>query len=458
VEVAVTFARGLLVVLAVGASRSAYAQRPALADELTYGVPGGEIVVHYATTGTDAVPALDANTDGVPDFVAEVANTAELALEHFTSLGFRRPLSDGSLGGDGRIDFYLQNSVAADGNAGTDACTGSTCIGYAVTENDYQGFSYPSLTEAIRSVVPHELFHLVQYAYANDQPSTWSEGSAVWAVEQLYGADNADFERFLPAYIERTFRPFERPTGGFGDAYPYGAALWPYFLERRYGVQTIVDTWTACAGANFLDATDDVLAAHETSLASAWVEFTRWNAFTGPHAVIAGTYDEAVAWRAAPREMAIDASGTVYVEGLSARYVPLVLAERSRIEVSPTNGIRIAAWLVADGSGFPDGAELVVDDVTHAIEVDAGSYTLVVSGLSRGTITTAVDIEISAPLPEEAGCKAAAGSSFAPAFVLLGLLRRGRGTTRTTRRALRAGGPGDLAARRRGSRADAAPS
>lgn len=422
-------ARGLLVALALLVPHEVNAQRPALANELTYGAPGGEILVHYSTTGTDAVPALDANTDGVPDFVAEVANTAELALDQFTLLGFRRPLSDGTLGGDGRIDVYLQNSIAADGNAGTDPCTGNTCAGYAVTENDYQGFGYPSLTEAIRSVVPHELFHLIQYAYAMDQPSTWTEGSAVWAVEQLYGADNADFERFLPSFIGKTFRPFERPAGGFGDAYPYGAALWPYFLERRFGAAMIVDTWTACGDENFLDAADTVLTAQDESLATAWVEFTRWNAFTGPRATIAGTYENALAWSEAPREMSIESTGTIYVEGLSARYVPITLPARSRIEVAPTNGIRVAAWIVAEGSGFPDGVELVGDETVHAIELDAGTYELVVTGLSRGTITTAVDIAIGEPLPEEdTGCSAATGGSLAPAFFLLGLfrLRRGR--------------------------------
>lgn len=421
-----TFARGLLVVLAVGGARTAHAQRPALANELTYGVPGGEVLVHYTTTGTDAVPALDADADAVPDFVAEVAATAELALDQLTTLGFRRPLDDGTRGGDGRIDIYLRNSIAADGNAGTDACTGTTCIGYAVAENDYAGFGYPSLTEAIRSVVPHELLHLIQYAYAMDQPASWTEGTAVWAVEQLYGEGNADFERFLPSFLTRTFRPFERAVGGFGDAYPYGAALWPYFLERRYGAAMIVDTWTACAGAGFLDAADEVLAPRDASLEIAWTEFTRWNAFTGPRAVIAGTYDEALAWSEAPRETPIEASGTIYVEGLSARYVPLVLGAKQRVEVTPTGGIRIAAWIVADGQGLAKGRELALDGDTHALELEAGTYTLVVTGLSRGTITTAVDIALVEPLPEEGGCAATPGASLALLAAVLPLRRRGR--------------------------------
>lgn len=367
----------------------------------------------------------DANTDGVPDFVAEVATTAELALARYRSLGFRRPLDDGTLGGDGRIDLYLRNLNAADGNAGTDSCIEGRCVGFAVAENDYAGFAYPSTTEAIRSVVPHELFHLVQYAYANDQPATWTEGTAVWAVEHLYGDDNADFERFLPAFLARTYRPFERPVGGFGDAFPYGAALWPYFLEHRFGADALVDAWTACEQAAFLDATDAALAERSSSVEIAWIEFTRWNAFTGSRAATSGTYPDASGWTEVPREPPIEASGTIHVEGMSARYVPLVIAKRSRIAVTPNNGIRIAAWLVADSKGLLDGAEL--EAVADGLEttVDADTYTLVVTGLSRGTITTPVEIAVTEPRDDDAGGCSSTRPSSAWLLVLLFMSARG---------------------------------
>src|SRR4029079_1581887 len=128
-------------------------QGEALAGEKTFGVAGGDVLVHSATTGADAVPPTDRDTNGVPDFVDEVAATAEQALDHFLALGFRRPLDDGALGGDGRIDIYLRNLNASDGNAGTDSCTDKHCVGFIAAENDYAGYSYPSITEGIRSVV-----------------------------------------------------------------------------------------------------------------------------------------------------------------------------------------------------------------------------------------------------------------------------------------------------------------
>jgi len=397
----------------VGIPRVVEAARPVLSGEATYGAAGGDILVHYATDGVDAAPAADANTDGVPDFVTEVATTAELALGQLVALGFRRPLTDGTAGGDGRIDIYLQNLSGADGSAGVDTCGSGRCSGHVIAENDYVGYAYPSTTEAIRSVVPHEVFHLVQYAYAMDQPATWSEGTAVWAVEYLYGQGNTDFERFLPTFLMRTYRPFERAVGGFGDGYPYGAALWPYFLEYAYGADAVVAAWTACENASFLDAIDEVLVARDSSMEAAWIDFTRWNAFTGPRMTTAAGYPEARGWVEAPREAQLIASARIYVEGLSARYVPVSITDRSRVTIAPTNGIRVAGWIVADGRGLADGIELASDGALLVATVKPGRYLLVVTGLSRGTITTAVELAIAPPLPddigEHSGCSSTAG-------------------------------------------------
>jgi len=55
----------------LGATSAASAQRPALAGESTFGAPDGEILVHYATSGADAVPVADINADGVPCAAAQ---------------------------------------------------------------------------------------------------------------------------------------------------------------------------------------------------------------------------------------------------------------------------------------------------------------------------------------------------------------------------------------------------
>lgn len=436
---------GVLVGLAAAAGE-ALAQRPALAGEATYGVTGGSVLVHYATTGADAAPTRDDNMDGVSDFVAEVASTAEDALSRLTAMGFRRPLGDGAEGGDGRIDFYLRNLMNADGSAGVDSCTGGAggqCVGYAIAENDFAGFSYPTVTEGIRSVVPHELFHLIQMAYASGQTAAWSEGSAVWAVEELYGDANSDMERFLPSFLPRNARPLERTGGGLGDNYPYGAALWPYFLAKRFDAKVILDAWAVSSEAKpFLDAIDSVLATRGSSVLAAFAEMTRWNLFTGARAAGGRYPSSASSWPMVTKEPPISGDGMIYVEGLSARYLDVTISgERHELRVLPTDGIKVVGWAVPAGGGYGEGVALDPISGKNGVAkvLDPGTYTLVVTGQSRATILTAVNLEL-APVPAEipddeegsdGGCQAASSSSGAMSALLgVGLLlgwRRRRG-------------------------------
>ena len=81
----------IAVALAVLAAASpALAQRPALAGEQTFGVAGGDILVHYATTGADAVTMTDRDTNGPRGFAfVEMANDAEAGSAMQSLNGFR---------------------------------------------------------------------------------------------------------------------------------------------------------------------------------------------------------------------------------------------------------------------------------------------------------------------------------------------------------------------------------
>ncbi len=377
--------------------RAAAASRPVLVGEATFGA--GDVVVHFATSGADAPPLEDLDHDGVPDLVEEIATTADEALARYVALGFRRPVEDGVMGGDARIDFYLRDLQGADGSASTDSCTATACRAFATVENDWVGYDYSSRSEAIRSIVPHELFHLVQYAYAVEHVAQWSEGTAVWAVEHLYGDGNSDFERFAPGFLAKTFRPFDRPITGFGDDYPYGAAMWPAFLEERFAARVIVDAWERCANEPWLRAIDGALAARGSSLHAAWIDFTR-----------------SLHLRAeVPRDPVFAAAGgrevTTYLEGLSARYMPIVLDEQRTIALSTQ--VDIAAWFVPAGSD--DGVSVAASE---GAALDAGEYTLVITGLAQGSIASAVTVEIEEPLPG-GGCASTPAAGLPIAILIL---------------------------------------
>jgi MYXO-CTERM domain-containing protein len=423
--VRVALGLALIVVVVVAGASTAAAQRPTFgAAEQIHPPTGGRVAVHYVTTTADAVPATDAGGNGVPDFVESVAAVAEAALTGYETIGFRLPVSDAAIsdnGGDGRVDIYLKDLQQADGNAAIDTCTGDICIGHALTENDYAGFSYPSIAEAIETVVTHELFHLVQDAYDRGQPTVWSEGSAVWAVEHLYPT-NVDFDRFLGGFLQRTYRPLERGGGGFGDPYPYGAALWPYFIEHSIGAGVMVAVWDACVDTGtdpeFLEAFDAVLPSMSTTTEDVFTEFTRWNLFTRGRAARGG-YPDASAWVEVPFESPITAAGEVQIDGLSARYVAVTLGDGGEwwVTARPPAGRTIRAWLVDQAAGgIDDGVELVAEgDVLAARFAESAprQHYLVVTGLTRNTITAAVPIvvEPAPPLPEDPGGCCSTGDS-----------------------------------------------
>ena len=93
-------------------------------------------------------------------------------------------------GGDGRLDVYLVAMGGADGQAATEICTQtghvSRCTGFILADNLFEEAGYASLDEGARTVLPHEIFHLVQNTYFADMDRWWAEGTAQWATKELH--------------------------------------------------------------------------------------------------------------------------------------------------------------------------------------------------------------------------------------------------------------------------------
>src|SRR4051812_28741203 len=65
----------------------------------SYPSPGGSFRIHYTEAGTNAVPAGDANANGTPDYVEEVAVLYDRVLAFYQQLGFKSPPDDGGTPG-----------------------------------------------------------------------------------------------------------------------------------------------------------------------------------------------------------------------------------------------------------------------------------------------------------------------------------------------------------------------
>jgi hypothetical protein len=286
------------------------------------------VLVWYATSGQHAPNLASTRTDGVPDDVVYAAEVTDDALAQYAAMGYRAPISDGtypacaSNGGDGRLDVYLMNFTAADGQTVSESCTAagaaSQCASFILAEAKMR--SYASWDEAARVVLPHEAFHTVQNAYDAKLDRFWAEGTAQWAAKTLDPA-LLDLERNLPAFFAASGKSLDAPAGAVTSAYLYGAAIWPVFLTSRYPkeiVREILEQEGAKGGAA-LAATDAVLTAkHASSLAAEFALFAAWNTATAGRAPENATQDATQAGYANAAKYPAEKLGTLEAGGTAS--------------------------------------------------------------------------------------------------------------------------------------------
>ncbi len=364
----------------------------------TFGSSDGRFLIHFSRAGSSAVPALDADSSGVPDFVEEVAEVYVDVLAHYESLGFRPPESDADIpdnGGDDRFDVYLVDFAGVgDGAFRQDSCLSENtdrCIGFMTQENDYVGYGYPSTLYANRILGSHEFFHAIQAAYDVDQGSVLSEGTAVWGTES-FDPTLSDFEAFAPGYLENADRPLDQPLPGPVDPFSYGAAVFFQFLSERYDPDAIrillertENGGPGGADPMWMAQLDAVVAeVGGGSFPEAMVEFATWNLYTDDFADPAIAYEnganlDRVKMSEVDAPYSDDEARSFYA---STSYFSLVPGSRSEMtaalvppvdDETATDGIELL--LVAE-----DGDSLTVMQVDDTL---AGTQTLSVEGIDH---------------------------------------------------------------------------
>ena len=200
----------------------------------------GSFCVHYLQNDLGAAAMA-------PTVLAEAEKVR--AFENGT-LGWQSPPSDGILGGDGRVDIYLQELSAQNlfGFAASDpGQDDQSQHSYLVLDNDFDPAEYggaPAL-ESLRLTLAHEYGHVLQYGYDILADGWHYEASAVW-LEYRFDAALDDWLRFLydgssgggwRSLTELPLTSFDAPTDQPRNAKAYGSAVWNHFLTSRYGAR-----------------------------------------------------------------------------------------------------------------------------------------------------------------------------------------------------------------------------
>jgi hypothetical protein len=348
----------------------------------------GRARMHYALSGPHVPPPASTLQDGVPDAVVVAAQAADDAFAKYDELSYAKPLSDAdspcaSNGDSDAVDIYLIQFSAADGQAVFDHCDPGPpkrCSGFVLVESDFKGGGYSSVAEGMRTVVPHELFHLVQDAYDADVERWWAEGSAQWAAKQVY-PDLLDLERFLPGYFDNPWRPLNVPPLGAIPDFLYATAIWPVFLNERYDVSIVRQVYEGFGPdeAGVLPTTDAVLKAQGSSLAADFLQFAAYNAATGTRAPETGGYADAAKYPLVPIK-ALDATQPELVRdvasGLGAFYYSVTANPALQLSLDADADRVTGLWLpLADG-------KLQLSDAKPLPATAEGEGVVVVAGQS----------------------------------------------------------------------------
>lgn len=236
------------------------ASRPLL--PLTYPSPSGRFLIHYTVEGPDAVPTVDRDGSGIPDYVEDCGQYLDHAWRaEIDTMGYSIPPTDGDEGGSSAIDCYLRDLSKA----------GSTGSGqYGVTrpskrltqvqperyttwmeiDNDFspddrnvagQPVFATFGIEALRVTTAHELHHVIQlgsYGLTTLQQMVY-EFTATWMEIRVH-PDVRDWA----AYTSQLLQSPER--WAFSDPQPSNGYMWAWYgaaLYRRSGDAILRRTW-----------------------------------------------------------------------------------------------------------------------------------------------------------------------------------------------------------------------
>jgi hypothetical protein len=209
----------------------------------------GKFTIHYVTNGIDAVPNMDANEDGIPDFVEWAAEAADSSYQlQINELGYPDPIPTGT-----SYDIYLKDfssygfyGLTNTSRSGIFACGAnsiSTCI---YSENDFAGFPPNDHPEnqakgALQVTIAHEFKHAIQYIQNNWRGETdqWAEMDATLMEEVVYDNVNDyynyidDFSTDLFTQAHRSLIPgsYEDVTFALYFHEAIGADFWPLSWE-----------------------------------------------------------------------------------------------------------------------------------------------------------------------------------------------------------------------------------
>lgn len=260
----------------------------------------GHFRVHYHTTGSDAVAALDANGNSVPDYIDSVAFYMEYAWEvEINEYHYDPPPVDNRNAGmgdvDEKVDVYVcdlpKNLYGGACPETNNIVDGTRVASYLVLDNDYSPADYPTPGIAgVRVTTAHEFHHVIQFGYraafpplSNTAQLSIYEATAVWFEQQVH-PEIPDYLNYVRPFLTAP-QNYAFSTNSTDDVITgYAHELYMEYLSKRFGRDIIREIWEEFRTKNSFEAIDAALRKHNFNLENSWCEFAEWCYYTGSRA------------------------------------------------------------------------------------------------------------------------------------------------------------------------------
>lgn len=263
----------------------------------------GGICVHYVDR------AQNEEIGATPAWASQTAQVAKNAYAYLVnSRGYRAAPSDGTRGGNAKLDIYLTDlgSQGVYGYCAPEAFVSGSdyrATSYCVLDNDYAEFGPAAPIDNLRVTAVHEIFHAIQFGYDAFEDAWLYEATATW-MEEVWASDVNDNRQYLgDGQLARPLVPLDLFDDATGNS--YGNWIFFEYLEERFGANIARSVWerasaTSSPGQHSLYALRTVLNGLRDA-SGARTEFGRELAgFAAANQIPAAFYDEGSSYTAAP--------------------------------------------------------------------------------------------------------------------------------------------------------------
>lgn len=358
--------------------------------------------VHYTTGGEDAVPAPDADANGIPDYAEFVARTMEEVWRiEVDELGWSPPPPDADEGGDARYDVYLQDIYGSPTPSGdiagyTDNFGGligdnphtavvevRSAYSYLVLDHDYENGAGLGIgltvEDYIRVTAAHEFHHAIQSGYDGDEPYNWLwEATASWMESEVY-PQVVDNLSYLSAVFKSPDTCLVGPGGDRAENNLHWYGMWVFLqaLDQTYGHEAVRALWERAITLDGYAAVDAALALYGDTLEAAVQRYAVRN--------LLRDYEREAAYPLLRLEGTIRTPGTWTprdgVQSFGTDYVELILPGYSSIGIT-VSGADLDARVIGVAGGRAE--EFALEGGVGMVDLRRYEHTyLLITGLAR---------------------------------------------------------------------------